>query len=84
MVKKVVKLWHPFSQGGPKRGNTTRTTSSITARRKGDPQHYVEGKTAASAGTHSGVSCRCTRIHDIAVDKYDDKFLGTYISSARD
>ena len=34
----------PFSRGGPKRGNPTMTTSTITARRKGDPQHYVEGK----------------------------------------
>ena len=28
---------------GPKRGNPTMTTSTVTARRKGDPQHYVEG-----------------------------------------
>ena len=38
------KLQPPFSRGGPKRGNPTMTTSTITARRKGDPQHYVEGK----------------------------------------
>ena len=30
--------------GGPRRGNPTMTTSTITARRKVDPQHYVEGK----------------------------------------
>ena len=30
--------------GGPKRGNSTMTTSTVTARRKRDPQHYVEGK----------------------------------------
>ena len=29
---------------GPKRRNPTMTTSTVTARRKGDPQHYVEGK----------------------------------------
>ena len=32
------------SPRGPKRGNSTMTTSTIRARRKGDPQHYVEGK----------------------------------------
>ena len=31
--------------GGPKRGNSIMTTSTVTARRKGDPQNYVEGKT---------------------------------------
>ena len=31
-----------FSRG-PKRGNPTVTTSTITARRNVDPQHYVEG-----------------------------------------
>ena len=34
----------PISQAGPKRGNPTMTTSTDTDRRKGDPQHYVEGK----------------------------------------
>ena len=33
-----------FSEGGGKRGKLTITTSTITARRKGTPQHYVEGK----------------------------------------
>jgi hypothetical protein len=33
------KLQRPFSPGGPKRGNPTMTTSTVTARRKGDPQH---------------------------------------------
>ena len=28
----------------PKRGNPIMATSTITARRKGDPKHYVEGK----------------------------------------
>ena len=37
------KVYPPFSRGGPKRGNPTMTTSTTTARRKGDPQHYVEG-----------------------------------------
>ena len=36
------KQYPPFSRGGPKRGNPT-MTSTITARRKGYPQHYVEG-----------------------------------------
>ena len=30
--------------GGPKRVNPTMKTSTGTAKRKGDPQHYVEGK----------------------------------------
>ena len=30
--------------GGPKRGNPIMPTSTVTARRKGDPQYYVEGK----------------------------------------
>ena len=38
------KLHRLFSRGGPKRRNPTMTTSTITAGRKGDPQHYVEGK----------------------------------------
>jgi hypothetical protein len=29
---------------GPKRGNPTMTTSTITARRKGDPQHVLREK----------------------------------------
>ena len=33
------KLQRPFSRGGPKRGNPTMTSSTVTARRKGDPQH---------------------------------------------
>ena len=32
-----------FAGGGPKIGNLTMTTSTVTARRKGDPQQYVEG-----------------------------------------
>ena len=28
-------------QGGPKRGNPAMTTSTVTARRKGDPQHML-------------------------------------------
>ena len=32
-----------FSRGGPTKGNPTMTTSAVTAKRKGDPQHYVEG-----------------------------------------
>ena len=42
-AKIVLKLKRPFSQGGPKRGNPTMTTSTVTARSKGGPQHYVEG-----------------------------------------
>ena len=38
------KVLPPLSRGGPKRGNPTMTTSTITARRKGDPQDYVERK----------------------------------------
>ena len=29
--------------GGPKKENPAMTTSTLTARRKGDPRHYVEG-----------------------------------------
>ena len=47
-TKQVQKLQRPFSRGGPKRGNPIMTTSTVTARRKGDPQHYVEGKKDAS------------------------------------
>ena len=48
MFKGVLKKNHenyrqPFSRGGPKRGNPTMVTSTITARRKGDPQRYVTG-----------------------------------------
>ena len=32
-----------FPEGGPKRGNPTMMTSTVMARRKGDPQQYVEG-----------------------------------------
>ena len=28
---------------GPKRGNPTMTTSTVAAKEKGDPQHYVGG-----------------------------------------
>ena len=35
----------PFSQGGPNIGNTTVTTSTATAGRKGDPQHMSREKT---------------------------------------
>ena len=31
-----------FPTGGPKRGNPTMTTSTVTARRREDPQHFVE------------------------------------------
>ena len=47
MSKKVIlitELQQPFYRGGPKRGKPTMTKSTITAKRKGDPQHYVEGK----------------------------------------
>ena len=30
------------------------TTSTITARRKGDPQHYVEGEKIGRTGQHIG------------------------------
>ena len=40
---KIRKLHEPFSRGVQKRGNPTMTKSTIMARRKGDPQHYVEG-----------------------------------------
>ena len=38
-MRNIVKLQQPFSRGGPKRGNPTMTTSTVTAKRKGDPQH---------------------------------------------
>ena len=34
---------------GPKRGNAMMTTSTITAKRKGDPQHMTRGKTMMPA-----------------------------------
>ena len=37
-----------FPDGGPKRGNPTATTSTITAKRNGNPQHHVEGKKVLS------------------------------------
>ena len=40
----MLKLQQPLSRGGPKRGNPTMTTSTITARRKGDPQHMLREK----------------------------------------
>ena len=40
----MLKLQRPFSRGDPKRGNPSMTTSTVTAKRKGGPQHYVEGK----------------------------------------
>ena len=43
---KGLKKQRPFSQGGPKRGNLIMTTRTVTARRNGDPQHYVEGTTS--------------------------------------
>ena len=39
------KLHPPFSREDPKRGNPTMTPSTISARRKGDRQYHVEGKT---------------------------------------
>ena len=39
----VFQKQRPFSQGGRKRVNPTMTISMVTGRRKGDPQHYVEG-----------------------------------------
>ena len=42
------KLHPPFSRGSPERGNPTMTTSTITAKRKGNPQHYVEEKIPSS------------------------------------
>ena len=40
------KIDRRFPEGGSKRGNPTMTTSTITVRTKGDPQHYVEAKRA--------------------------------------
>ena len=40
----AAKVQYPFSRVGPKGGNPTMTTSTVTVRRKGDPQHSVEGK----------------------------------------
>ena len=34
----------PFSQGGPKKGNPVRTTNTVTASRKGEPQHMLREK----------------------------------------
>ena len=42
---------------GSERGNPTMTTSMITAMRKGDPQHYVEGK--------NKVQESCLKNHDL-------------------
>ena len=37
------KIIAAVSPGGPKSGNPIMTTTTVTARRKGDPQHHVEG-----------------------------------------
>ena len=37
-------LKQKLSLGGSQRGSPRMTTSTVTARRKEDPQHYVEGK----------------------------------------
>ena len=37
------------------------TTSTVTARRKGDPQHYVEGKTNESSLKSNFIFSRCCR-----------------------
>ena len=42
LFSKIVTVF----QGGPKRGNPMMTTSTVTARRKGDLQYSVEGKPA--------------------------------------
>ena len=41
---KMPKIITAVFPGGPKRVNPTMTTNTVTATRKGDPQHYVEGK----------------------------------------
>ena len=43
---KILQLQQPFSQDGPKRANPTMATSTVTARRKGDPQHYERSREA--------------------------------------
>ena len=44
MMKKGGKTIAAVFPGGPKEGNPARPTSTIKARRKGDPQHYVDEK----------------------------------------
>ena len=57
-VPKSVKMWiffvqagdfnlktdNPFAKGGPKSGNPAMTTSTVRARRKGDPRHMLREK----------------------------------------
>ena len=42
-------------RGDPKRGNPTMTTSTVTARRKGNPQHYAKG--IGNFGNQIGETC---------------------------
>ena len=62
----MLQLQQPFSQGGPKRGNPTMTTSTVTARTKGTPQHYVEeiknNTEQVSESAHVQISRRGTPI----------------------
>jgi hypothetical protein len=37
----MLKIQQTFSQGDLKRGNSKMTTNTITARRKGNPQHML-------------------------------------------
>ena len=43
MVASCLNYSGRFPRGVPKRGNPTMTTSTVKARRKRNPQHYVEG-----------------------------------------
>ena len=51
----------PFSHGGPPKRKPTMTTNTIMARKKGDPQHYVEGKTTPESKA-KGIQQLQTRI----------------------
>ena len=52
------------SPRGPKRGNPSMTTSTVTARRKGDPQHKVEGKISLCSKNRLGKSGSLFKVND--------------------
>ena len=65
--KSKKKLPGGLKRGPWLKGNPTVTTSTVTTRRKGDPQHYVEGKSVLKRKiwNQSKINQKSTNIHHI-------------------
>ena len=71
-----MKMNNPFPKGGPKSGNPAMTTSTVRARRKGDPQHMLRETKLFYYVRHGSFRVVCNPRN------YFSKFLETWLPHA--